>query len=524
MKKHWFTFVLILMLGSVLGIGLLQWHWVNAVAEDQQNTFNRSVQRAASGILRDLEEQSTASMITRHFDQEAFWNWSPQGGDTSQFTLKSIVQSAVSDSIPEELKKFTREILLLEEDTKEQVEIIESPGENERNVIVTRIERKGTTDTTNRQHFSLIDRKTGVFFSALKNVLVEQIEGEPDLEAAIGEVNLDSLIRAHLTSHGISGDFHFGVATPSADSLWSAYSNTSEMSPTDFEYAFPIFPELLNSPVLLLYFPDRTGELLKGMSEVLILVGLFSGLILTTFAVTIFYILRQKKLSAIKSDFINNMTHEFKTPLATIGLAVDSIRHPNVKSVPAEIDRLSNIIDQENKRMHGHVERILQLAKMESGSLIVSKERLDLNKMLNEAAENMKLQAESRNAHIELELDQSIEELFADPTHLFNSVINLLDNALKYCEQIPNIRLASERVKNGIKVSVTDNGIGMNDEIQKRVTETFFRVQSGNLHDVKGFGLGLSYVREIVRLHDGELFIKSTPQQGSVIGFILPVL
>src|SRR6056297_2370304 len=206
MKKHWFTFVLVLMLVSLLGIGTLQWHWVSSVAADQQETFNRSLKRAVSSILREMEEQSTVTMISNRFDQEAFWDWRPNNGDSAHVSFKSVIHSVNADSTPAELKEFTREILMMKDGAEERVEIIRSPDGKEQNVTVTRVERKAKVDTMETIHgIDAIDQQANVFFSALKEVLVAKIDEEPDFEASLRSTNLDSLIGVHMAANGISG-------------------------------------------------------------------------------------------------------------------------------------------------------------------------------------------------------------------------------------------------------------------------------------------------------------------------------
>ena len=309
-----------------------------------------------------------------------------------------------------------------------------------------------------------------MFISALKDVFIQKIETEPNLRSTLSSAELDSLIRLHLSSNGIESPYEYAVSFPESDSVWTEYASNASLAPSAFDYSFPIFNQTPNGPLLLLDFPEKSNFLIRQMAVVLLIVGVFSLLILSTFVLTIYHILRQKQLNDIKSDFINNMTHEFKTPLATISLAVDSIRHPNVNRVPSEVDRLSRIIEEENRRMHGHVERILQLAKMESGHLVIKKELFNLNEMLEEVVESMRLQVSSRKGILETDLDKSVQSLFGDRSHLYNALVNLLDNAMKYCERAPQIVVKSKLHDNRVCVEVRDNGIGMTKEAQRKVT------------------------------------------------------
>ncbi len=276
--------------------------------------------------------------------------------------------------------------------------------------------------------------------------------------------------------------------------------------------------------MLLLHFSEKDTAILKSLTWVLAGVVLFSSLMMGTFGSTIYFMLRQKRLSVVKNDFINNMTHEFKTPLATIGLAADSIRHPQVSSNQAEVIRLSGMIVQEKKRLTGHVEKILLAAKMDRGALSLQQATVSINKVISEAAERMKMQVSTAGGQIMIEHPDADATLFADKAHLVSALVNLLDNALKYSGENPIAKINTEICGTRVRVKVSDKGIGMSVEEQRKAFETFYRAGGGDIHNVKGFGLGLSYVREIVRLHGGKLIIESTPGRGSIVGFEIPLV
>jgi two-component system phosphate regulon sensor histidine kinase PhoR len=288
------------------------------------------------------------------------------------------------------------------------------------------------------------------------------------------------------------------------------------------DFRAPVFPEMPDEVILSIGFPSKDLYVFKNLGGMLGLVVLFSLFMIITFATTLNMILKQKKLSEVKSDFINNMTHEFKTPLATIGLALDSIKHPGVAGKPDQIDKFTGIIAQENKRLTSHVEKILQLAKMEKGELVISKESTDLNELIEEAIQSFQLKLEARGCMLTVDLEKNLSALMIDPSHIFNAVANLIDNAIKYSPETPVINITSRRKLGFVEVQVEDEGIGMSPEEQKKAFKTFYRAQKGDLHNVKGFGLGLSYTREVIRLHGGEMILKSQAGKGTTIGFKLP--
>ncbi|MFM7728452.1 MAG: sensor histidine kinase, partial [Flavobacteriales bacterium] len=233
-------------------------------------------------------------------------------------------------------------------------------------------------------------------------------------------------------------------------------------------------------------------------------------------------LLRQKKLADIKSDFINNMTHEFKTPIATISLAVDSLQNPKVNADPEKSSYFMQIIREENRRMNSQVERVLQMAQIDKGELKLKLQDVDLHRLIQHAIAQIRIQVDNRQGQIHTHLEATDPHLTGDPVHLSNLVFNLLDNANKYSLENPSITISTKSDDYGIFLSVSDKGIGMSKETQKRIFEPFYRVPTGNVHDIKGFGLGLSYVNAILTGHQGHIRVNSEPGKGSTFECFLP--
>ena len=251
----------------------------------------------------------------------------------------------------------------------------------------------------------------------------------------------------------------------------------------------------------------------------------FTILIMTAFYLTVRTMLRQKKLSEIKNDFINNMTHEFKTPLATISLAVDALRNEKVVSDKAKMNYFSTIIKEENKRMNRQVETILKAALMDKQEVQLLLRPLHAHQLIKDVVENFTLQLEEKNGKAEVLLNAENDFIDADEVHFSNLIINLIDNAIKYSkeDQPPVIRITTQSTPKSIVIVIEDNGIGMNRETVKRVFEKFYRAHTGNLHNVKGFGLGLSYVKTMVEAHNGEIKVDSVLGKGSTFTMEFPL-
>lgn len=289
------------------------------------------------------------------------------------------------------------------------------------------------------------------------------------------------------------------------------------------EYKIQLFSTEYSSPgFLALYFINKRGFVWSSVLPWLVGSILFTSLILFCFSYVVFVIFRQKKVSEMKTDFINNMTHEFKTPIATISLASDSINNPIITKNPEKVMRFTNIIKQENQRMLAQVEKVLQMATIEKKDFELKISDVDLNSVIEQAVDHANLKLQGRGTvKVESKLeDQTIE---ADHTHLTSIVHNLLDNAIKYTPEKSEIFVKAEIVRDNVRISVRDNGIGISPESKKYIFDKFFRVHTGNLHDVKGFGLGLSYVKAMVDAHRGRIKVDSELGKGSTFTVILPL-
>ncbi len=274
--------------------------------------------------------------------------------------------------------------------------------------------------------------------------------------------------------------------------------------------------------ILSVVFPERTNYVLKSMAGLLSGSFLFSLIILATFAMSLYLIIHQKKISEIKSDFINNMTHEFKTPIATISLAADTITNPKVISDETSIRHFISMIKKENSRMNKKVENILQIASLDKREIDFKFDNISLHSVIKRAVEGFDILLQQRNGVIRLCLNASEHFIYGDGEHLFNLINNLIDNAIKYSEKSPEIAITTNNTEEGIIISVEDKGIGMSKTIQSRIFERFYRKTSGNVHDVKGFGLGLNYSRAIVEAHKGFIKVSSEPGKGSRFDVFLP--
>jgi signal transduction histidine kinase len=354
-----------------------------------------------------------------------------------------------------------------------------------------------------------------------------ELETKPvPLQKRIDKANLASTLEKSLAEKNINVPFEFSIYSPSEKNdtlpIRSANFRTDYFSTP---YQVSLFPNDIfqKRDRLLVYFPDQKSILLSSLSWSMMGSVLFTIIIVITSVLSIFIMLRQKKISDIKTDFINNMTHEFKTPLATISIAVDSINNAKVISEPEKIKSYTRVIKEENNRMNARVEQILQMALLDSSEFSLRLQPLDLNALVAKVAGHFRLQLDSREGTLEMNLGAEKAVVKGDEIHLANVILNLLDNANKYSPVKPEITVSTRNSGNNVFLSVEDKGIGMSQETKKKIFEKFFRVTSGNIHNVKGFGLGLSYSRAIVLSHKGEISVSSEPGRGSTFEISLPV-
>lgn len=344
------------------------------------------------------------------------------------------------------------------------------------------------------------------------------------LEERVNPELVDSLLKNELQSQGITLDYDVEVRAGRNDSLLFASHKTAGNDPEVYKAA--LFPQDMvkgTSGELILKIPNKDRYLLRKMNMLTGSSGALILVIIACFALTIYSMLRQKKLSRMKSDFINNMTHEFKTPVSTIMLASEALKDEDMSAHKDQVLKYAGIIYDENLRLGSYVERVLNMARLEKSDFRVERNEVAMNDLANAVVDSMDLQLQKKKAVVQLRLEAAADRITGDELHLSNVIYNLVDNAIKYSVGEPHVSIRTENQDSKLKITVADEGIGMNKEQRKKIFEKFYRVQAGNLHDVKGFGLGLSYVNSIVKLLDGEIKVRSEIGKGSEFEITFPL-
>ncbi|MDB5118277.1 MAG: phoR 1 [Mucilaginibacter sp.] len=334
-------------------------------------------------------------------------------------------------------------------------------------------------------------------------------------------IYIDTLLRQEMHNKGINSRFSYEIATANTDSvIFSNALDTSGARPVFTAadtYQTQIFSkEVINDPGMIkVFFPQKNSLILDKMTTNMSITGGLLIILVFCFGYTLFSIIRQKKISEMKTDFINNMTHEFKTPVSTIMIASEALKDTEMVADKSRIARLASIIYEENERLGNHIERVLNIARIDKSDFKLEEKPLDVNEMISVVVDTMALKLQKCNAELTMDLEAENAVIKADELHFSNVLYNLIDNAIKYSEGPPHITISSLNKNGHVIIKVADKGIGMSRDQQTKIFEQFYRIPTGNVHNVKGFGLGLSYVNTIVKRLNGTINVRSEKDKGS---------
>lgn len=538
-----------LMSVALVGIIYMQVNWILHDYEVIQEQFNTRVNEAMHNVADRLETKEAYSIISNRLvtinndsvfsvfrNKESLTEFPaeppeppsppdvPKISSTSSPLYPPDYPDPLDDEGFDEIKMEVRNVggrKIILRHNNNVITIDESA-----NAIIAQSEKLEQKKQLLQKQREKIDSKLKKFQSVMNEVAIEFATDDRTLQQRVNQKQLDSLIHHELNNKGINIEYDYGVTDDNFSTLAFANKSKDTKALSQSHHIVDLFPnDVFSQPVYLsIVFPQDVKYFLSGMWPMLLSSSAFSIIIVLGLAYTIHIILRQKKLGEIKNDFINNMTHEFKTPIATISLASDAVANPKIYENKESITRYMGIIKEENARMHKHVETILQMALLDKKNFNIKSERILINELVTKAVEQIRLQIENKEGRIEFKPADNVGEITGDYALLLNSVLNLLDNANKYTPEKPEIIVTTYLLLNTVHISVKDNGIGMSKEVQKNIFEKFYRATSGNVHDVKGFGLGLSFVKAIALAHKGDVRVtESIPGKGTTIELIIPV-
>jgi two-component system, OmpR family, phosphate regulon sensor histidine kinase PhoR len=540
MNKMRFTSLIIMMLLSIIGIIWVQIVWISNALNIRNETFNHAVVVSLNNAANAIESSRKMNFYDNYMldpfsynnvqnDINSYLSIGSYSSDSeNNFSMRVTNQTYIGGPDSGQLTTVNKSIVFNGETSvvSDSVTLmVTAPDESRKMSILKRGEESAINSremfTRQNEFLNWLRTKPTEFQNLSDQVLSEIYQWEKTLELDNKEVEFT--LDQSLAFAEIRTPFEFAIIKNGVVQK-GTFKNAEEKDFLRSNYMVRLFPGnmIRQDIVLSVIFPERANYVLGSMVWLLGGSMLFSLFILATFALSLYFIIHQKKMSEMKSDFINNMTHEFKTPIATISLAADTITNPKVIKDEASIRHFISMIKKENNRMNKKVETILQIASLDKKEIEFKFENVSLHTIIEHAIETIDIQVQQRNGKINLFLDAEEPVIFGDYEHLVNLVNNFLDNALKYSPESPDITVKTSNNERGIIFSVEDHGIGMTKAVQSKIFERFYRQSSGNIHDIKGFGLGLNYARAIIDAHKGIVNVFSEPGKGSRFEVFLP--
>ena len=526
MNKFVFRLLIFLMTISLLGIILVQVYWFNTSLKNNEEQFRFHVMRVLLKASEKLQNQEQYAFYNKYNKIKDSIGKDPQKNDlleygyyqrnaktnqtiiysnsiiSEDYSLSSTFFDKKSDSIKFKTFKSKRKTEIFNNNS------IDNTGIKNKTIPDITIEKSGRIEKLEDLNFEIAYKDVAANFPINQRVTSEAIQ---------------SLLFNDFREYGVNTPFEFNVYSNGfATKIKSEHFKFDKKS----AYSIPIFidNEGKSKHVLFVTFPQMRKFLFSDIVEITILSIIFTFIIIIAYANALHQIIKQRQISEIKTDFINNMTHEFKTPIATINLALDAIKNPKVIDDKEKVFRYLQMIREENKRMHAQVENVLRISKLEKKELDISKESLNVQEIIEDAIEHVNLIVEDRQGKITTSFNATRQTALLSDVHFTNVMVNILDNAIKYSPEAPVIEVFTENIKDFIIIKVKDQGLGMSKTAQKKIFEKFYREHTGDIHNVKGHGLGLSYVKRIVDDHNGQVFVESEKGKGSTFIIKIPLI
>ncbi len=516
-----------------LGLIGVQLYWIDNAVRLSQRHFAHDVEDALNEAVKGFEKISTLSRLTQRFNfrkQAVRW-LSPQ--EDSNVRGTKITKDTTGEGGAYTVRSNHYNMKVYEELSTDSNGVVKSnlrhyyingdtTGQEPQTGIQFNAKNTLTGGDSLDRKLQWIMRRSDVMNEIFDELV--SINVYNDINPHIDTLQVDSLLRSALADKDIHIPFKFGILNTSRDSVVAAPKGSDPARLMNSTFVVNLMPNnvFMHERLLSVYFPTETNFLLFKLRFILLTSLLLLTIIIAGFYYAISTILQQKKLSDVKNDFINNMTHEFKTPISTISLASEVLGDNTISKTAETVQKYLGIIRSENKRLGTLVETVLQAALLDKGELKLRKQETDIHQVITDVVQSLHLQLQSKKGKVTLNLNAHRYSLLADRMHICNIIYNLTDNALKYCKAEPRIEISTESTAEGITITVKYNGIGISREQQKKVFETFYRVPTGNVHNVKGFGLGLSYVKAVAEKHGGNVRVESEPGIGSSFIVYLP--
>lgn len=519
MSKKGIWILTVIMTIALLGLLLVQSQWIKNAVDLKEQQFSLVVNRTLNDVINRLEEQEASVKITKEINPYI---------DSIPVEVVVSNQSSLNGNILSIGARSSYSYISRSNGVSESYELHVSDTTfifgDPLHAIIPTDEKISEEIIRQKNELKLLEEKKKILnkYIIVEKVMDRMLSNPAKIEERIDPLQLYLEIKNELHQKGVDLDFEFSIKKP---------DNSTFFKTPGFEhftksnvFLWQLFPGDLNpkKSLLTVYFPKDRNYLLRSLGWMGVSSTLLTLFILLIFSVTIYIIFRQKQLSEIKSDFVNNMTHELKTPISTISLASQMLKDESIVRGKKNMDHISKIIDDESKRLSYQVEKVLQMAVFDRGKLKLDLKEANIHQLISNVVDNFTLQVNNKNGEIRLDLKAENPLIGTDEIHFSNILSNLIDNAIKYCNLNPNILISTQDSKKGLLLTIEDNGIGISKDNLNRIFHRFYRVPTGNIHNVKGFGLGLNYVKMIVEEHKGSIHAESKINKGTRFMILFP--
>ncbi len=511
---------------SMIGLIAFQLYWIDSLVTANEERFRKDVLDALNNVASKLEKHEAIAA----YNKLRILNATPgqEGQGRSKRLMKKRFQPKIEvanqgnqqvfmffDTV-----QFGDDLQLVVNFSSETQGLFFQKNQLVEKGLDEQLAKKNIEIKELEEQLARVSKKYELTFDVVNDLMVPG----RSLMSRFNPHQLDSLLSIELTYKGIDIEYDYGVIAPRLNRFIMITNERKQEELSSSELKAGLFPNDVfgNDSFIVIDFPEKENFLINKIWSSLASSVFLVFVILFCFGYSIRTIVHQKKISEMKNDFINNMTHELKTPISTVSLAVEALNDKDVENSRLR-GKYLKVINDENKRLGEQVEKVLQIAAIDRKDYNLKEEMILMNEIVREAAEHISVQIEQRGGRINLVENAEVDNVIGDRTHLTNIVLNLLDNANKYSPEAPNITLRTEYSDERFNLTVQDKGIGMNKEQQKHIFQKFYRVPTGNRHDVKGFGLGLAYVQNMVEAHGGKIDVDSEPGKGSKFSITLPI-
>ncbi|SDS84496.1 hypothetical protein SAMN04487764_3212 [Gillisia sp. Hel1_33_143] len=521
MNKKLFLLLIVLMSLSLIGIIFVQGYWIKRTVEDKEEQFSYNAKQILISVSKKLQNQEIENFWFEFADKDSTSSALDEDLINGYFKTDDAANEDTDGVLPggsiEEDNKVSSDFLAYAQDSAQVSKLI-----NRRVEDIFNDENVKPDQATSEERLNRMMRMRDVEKDLLRSYISEFTSRIP-IHKRLSKSRIEDLIRNELKNYNLNSEFEFGVYN---NSLATKVHTDNFDIDEPATYSVPLFVSNAGESnyQLLVNFTGKKKVVLSSVTLMAVLSIIFTLIIVIAYSSALSQLIKQRQISQIKTDFINNMTHEFKTPIATINLALDAIKNPKIINDQEKVARYLQMIRDENKRMHAQVENVLQISKLEKNELDLKKERLHLHEVVTDSITHVELIVEDRNGYIRTHFGALKSSVLANEDHLTNVVVNILDNAIKYSDEAPKIDIYTENVRNNIVMKIRDQGAGMSKSVQKKIFEKFYREHTGDIHNVKGHGLGLAYVKRILEDHHATIHVESEKGRGSTFIIKIPLI